>query len=151
MVALFEKIRKRIPDVALRTSVIAGFPGETEKDHCEAMEFIRKCAFASMHIFPYSIRPGTAAAEMPGHHTNAVKGARAKEAQSIANEMQSAYLESMVGKTLSVLFETEKDGLWSGHSGNYCEVCARGESLHGLVKNVHISSVSGKKLVGIVI
>ena len=146
-----EMLRKHFPGCALSCDLIVGFPGETEEDHGETMEFIRKCNFASMHIFPYSIRPGTAAADMPGHHTNAVKSARAKQAQSAADRMQLDYLESMVGKTLSVLFETEKNGVWNGHSDNYCEVCAEGENLHGLVKNVHISSVSGKKLVGIII
>jgi len=149
--AAIELLREYFPGCALSCDLIVGFPGETEEDHAEAMAFIHKCNFASMHIFPYSIRPGTLAAEMPGHLTNAVKSARAKQAQSIAGEMQKAYLESMVGKNLRVLFETEKDGKWSGHSENYCEVVSAGENLHSLVRNVQIKSVNGKKLVGIII
>ena len=146
-----ELLRVYFPDCALSCDLIVGFPGETEEDHAEAMAFIKKCNFASMHIFPYSIRPGTAAAAMPGHLTNAVKSARAREAQTIAAKMQTAYLESMQGRELSALFETEKDGMWYGHTDNYCEICVMGENLHGIVKNVHITSISGKKLVGIII
>lgn len=146
-----ELLRDYFPGCAISADLITGFPGETESDHAEAMAFIKKCGFASMHIFPYSIRPGTAAAAMPMQLDKAVKNARAREAQSIAEEMQQRYLESMVGKSLSVLFETERDGLCRGHSENYCEVSAPGENLHGIVKNVHISSVSGKNLIGIII
>ncbi len=146
-----ELLRKHFPGCSLSADLITGFPGETDEDHEEAMRFIRKCAFASMHIFPYSIRPGTAAASMPGQLEKSVKSARAKSAQKIAGEMQRAYLESMVGKTLSVLFETEKDGVWCGHSENYCEVLVQGEKLHGLVQNVHIYSAEKGKLRGIII
>lgn len=146
-----ELLREHFPDCALSADLIVGFPGESEADHAEAMEFIKKCAFASMHIFPYSIRPGTVAAAMPGQLNKATKTLRAREAQAIADAMQNSYLEKMLGKNLTVLFETEKDGLWSGHSENYCEVAARGEALHGVVRNVNIESVSGKKLIGIFI
>ncbi len=146
-----ELLRKHFPGCAISADLIAGFPGETEADHAEAMAFIKKCAFSSMHIFPYSIRPGTVAASMPGQLEKSVKAARAKEAQAIAGEMQRAYLGSMVGKTLSVLFETEREGLWTGHSDNYCEVSAIGDALHGLVQNVQIISAEKGKLRGIII
>jgi len=146
-----ELLRKHFPGCALSADLIVGFPGETEHDHAEAMAFIRKCAFASMHIFPYSIRPGTAAASMPDQLEKSVKAVRAKSAQKIAGEMQREYLESMVGKTLSVLFEAEKDGVWFGHSENYCEVLAEGQDLHGIVKNVQIIFADEGKLRGIII
>ena len=104
-----------------------------------------------MHIFPYSIRPGTVAASMPGQLDKAVKNARAREAQKAAAEMRDEYLGSMLGKTLSVLFETESGGVWTGHSENYCEVTAIGENLHGIVKCVSIKSFNKGKLSGIII
>ena len=146
-----EMLRSTFPNCALSADLIVGFPGESENDHAEAMAFIDKCAFASMHIFPYSIRPGTVAATMDGQLDKATKTARAKQAQAIASRMQKEYLESMIGKTLSVLFETEKDGVWCGHSDNYCEVCAEGDNLHGLVRNVKILSAEKGKLFGIII
>jgi len=104
-----------------------------------------------MHIFPYSIRPGTAAASMDGQLEKSLKNARARQAQTVAKKMQKSYLESMLGKTLRVLFETEKDGIWRGHSDNYCEVCAEGTQLHGVFADVLIKELKNDLLYGIII
>ena len=104
-----------------------------------------------MHIFPYSIRPGTIAASMAGQLEKSVKNARARQAQTVAKKMQKSYLDSMVGKTLRVLFETEKEGLWRGHSDNYCEVCAVGAELHGVFADVLIKEVKNELIYGIII
>ena len=146
-----ERLQAAFPDCALTADLITGFPGETEADFADTLSFIRRVGFAEMHIFPYSIRPGTAAAKMPGQLTHAVKNARCAAAQALADEMQLAYLDRQVGKTLPVLFETERDGRWQGHSDNYCEVLAPGASLHGIMKNVQITARKGKKLVGIIV
>ena len=146
-----ERLRAHFPGCALTADLIAGFPGETEADFAATLDFIRHVGFAEMHVFPYSIRPGTRAAEMPGQLTHAVKNARAAAAQAAAEEMQLAYLEAQVGKTLPVLFETEQSGRWQGHSDNYCEVLASGDALHGIMKNVQITAREGKKLVGIIV
>lgn len=145
--AVVERLRKWFPHCALTADLIVGFPGETEEDHAAAMEFIQKCGFSSMHIFPYSQRPGTKAAVMPGQLTRAEKAARAKQAQQIAAAMQTAYLNSCIGQVIPVLFETEEDGVSRGHADNYCEVCLRQTGLHGLVKNVEIIGVEAQMLV----
>ena len=145
------RLRERFPGCALTADLIAGFPGETEADFAATLDFIRRVGFAEMHVFPYSIRPGTRAAEMPGQLTHAVKNARAAAAQAAASEMQLAYLDAQIGQTLPVLFETEQDGRWQGHSDNYCEVLASGSALHGIMKNVQITAREGKKLVGIIV
>ena len=85
---------------------------------------------------------------MPGQLTHAVKNERAARAQALADEMQLAYLDAQIGQTLPVLFETEHDGRWQGHSDNYCEVHASGDSLHGIMKNVQITARDGKIIVG---
>ncbi len=146
-----ELLRAQFPGCALTADLIAGFPGETEADFAATLDFIRRVGFAEMHVFPYSIRPGTRAAEMPGQHTHAVKNARAAAAQAAAEEMQLAYLDAQVGQTLPVLFETEQGERWQGHSDNYCEVLASGDDLHGIMKNVQITAREGKKLVGIIV
>ena len=146
-----ELLRSHFPGCALTADLIAGFPGETEADFAATLDFIRRIGFAEMHVFPYSIRPGTRAAEMPGQLTHAVKNARAAAAQAAASEMQLAYLDAQIGQTLPVLFETEQDGRWQGHSDNYCEVLASGSALHGIMKNVQITAREGKKLVGIIV
>lgn len=145
-------LREYFPGCALTADLITGFPGETEADFAATLALIRQVGFAEMHIFPYSIRPGTRAAEMPEQLTHAVKNARAAEAQAAAEAMQLAYLDAQIGGTLSVLFETRQpDGRWQGHAGNYCEVLAEGPELHGIMKNVQITAREGKKLVGIIV
>lgn len=144
-------LREHFPECAITADLITGFPGETDEDHKATLAFIEKCAFSQMHVFPYSIRPGTKAAEMPDQLQRSVKEARAREASRLASRMQEVYLDSMVGKNLPVLYETEHDGLWQGHSGNYCEVVAEGENLHGKAFMTKILERKGKKLYGKVI
>lgn len=146
--AVVERLHKWFPNCALTADLITGFPGETEADHAATLQFIQKCGFSSMHIFPYSQRPGTKAATMEGQLTRAEKSARAHEAQQIADTMQTAYLNSCVGRLLPVLFETEENGVSFGHADNYCEVCLMQTQLHGLVKSVEITGVAGQMLVG---
>lgn len=145
-------LRSAFPGCALTADLIAGFPGETEEDFASTLEFIRRVNFAQMHVFPYSVRPGTKAADMPEQLTRAVKEERAKQAQKTANEMQLAYLNAQVGKTLEVLFETGESGVWTGHSDNYCEVsAASSQMLHGVMKRVEILTRKDKKLLGRII
>lgn len=146
--ACTERLRRYFPGCALTADLITGFPGETDADQAATLDFIRKCGFAAIHVFPYSRRPGTKADEMPQQLSHAVKSARAHEAQQVANQMKRDYLTAQIGATLSVLFETERDGAWIGHSGNYCLVSAAGDNLHGIVRNVKITGISGEMLVG---
>jgi threonylcarbamoyladenosine tRNA methylthiotransferase MtaB len=144
-----ELLREYFPNCGMTADLIVGFPGETEENHSETLAFIKKCSFSAMHVFPFSKRPGTKAAEMEGQLTNAVKARRVAEAQKAASEMEDAYLRSCVGKSLSVLFETERDGESTGHASNYAHVYVHNEQLHGIVKNVKIDGVQDKMLVGI--
>ena len=143
-----ELLREHFPGCALTCDLIVGFPGETEQDHRETLDFIRKCAFESMHIFPYSRRPGTPADSMPGQLENAVKARRAHEAQQIARQMHLDFLRSCIGSRLSVLFETQQDELWTGHSDSYVLVSAQGEALRGQIRQVLVSEVRGEQLFG---
>ena len=143
-----EVLSKYFPGCAFTADLITGFPGETLEDQAATLEFIKKCGFADMHIFPYSVRPGTKAEKMPGQVTKNEKARRAHEAQKVADQMHRAYLEGCVGKTLEVLFETTDGQNWTGHSGNYCSIAVKGENLRGLVKNVKIMEISGEMLVG---
>ena len=136
-----ELLRKYFPECAVTTDMIVAFPGETEEEFGESLAFIRKCAFADMHIFPYSRRPGTPADKMPGQHNNAVKESRSRAAIAVAEEMSKAYRESWVGRTLEVLFE-EKDGeYFTGHAPNYVKVYAEGENLHNEIRTVTVTGV----------
>ena len=146
--AVTERLRAAFPGCALTTDLITGFPGETEEEFSKTLAFIEKCAFAQMHVFPYSIRPGTKAAGMPGQIEKSEKAARAARAAHIAERMQREYLTSCVGKTLEVIFETESDGESRGHAENYTEVAVPGDMPHGVVRKVKITGVRGEMLVG---
>ena len=132
---------------AVTTDLICGFPGETEEEFAATLVFIEKCGFAAMHIFPYSIRPGTRAAAME-QVSAAVKEQRAARAAQTAETMRQTYLRGCVGQTYPVLFEQEKDGYYTGHAPNYCEVGVRAEDLHNKVLNVKIIGIDGNMLTG---
>ncbi|MBO4419293.1 MAG: tRNA (N(6)-L-threonylcarbamoyladenosine(37)-C(2))-methylthiotransferase MtaB [Oscillospiraceae bacterium] len=100
-------LKARFPGCAVTTDMIVGFPGETEAEFAESLAFIRKCGFASMHIFPYSRRPGTPADKLPGQLGNAVKEARSAAAIAVAAEMNRGCREAMIGTLQAVLFEEE--------------------------------------------
>ena len=142
------RLRQYFDRPAVTTDLITGFPGETEEEFAQTLAFIEKCGFAAMHIFPYSVRPGTKAAAMPDQCTAAVKERRAAQAAETAERMKQAYLRGCVGQTYPVLFEQEKGGLYVGHAPNYCQVGVRGEDLHNAVRNVKIEAVDGDMLIG---
>ena len=141
-------LRQYFDRPAITTDLITGFPGETEEEFTQTLAFIEKCGFAAMHIFPYSVRPGTKAAAMPDQCTAAVKERRAARAAEVAERMKQAYLHGCVGQTYPVLFEQEKGGLYVGHAPNYCQVGVRGEDLHNAVRNLRIEAVDGDMLIG---
>jgi len=103
-----------------------------------------------MHIFPYSIRPGTKAAAMP-QLTAAVKEERAARAAQVAHRMHQTYLAGCVGKAYPVLFEQEKDGLYTGHAPNYMAVAVQGSELHNQVREVTITACNGETLSGVLV
>ena len=144
-------LRRYFPDCGMTCDVIVGFPGETEEHQLETLDFLKKAQFSDAHIFPYSRRPGTPADKMDGQIDRATKAKRSKQARTVVAETRSAFLESMIGKALPVLFETKEGECWQGHSDNYLEVRAEGENLRGTVHNVRIDAVSEGILVGNVI
>ena len=146
-------LREAFPGCAVTTDLIVGFPGETEEEFAETLAFLRKCAFAAMHIFPYSRRPGTPADRLPGQLPNAVKEARSAAAIAAAAEMNRSFREAMVGTVQEVLFEEEAPdeapgtgrqapvALWTGHAPNSVRVYAPGEHLHNQVRPVRITAL----------
>ena len=144
-----ELLRRYFPGCALTGDLITGFPGETEEDQAATLAFLEKCAFADLHIFPYSRRPGTPADKMPGQCTRAVKERRAHEAQAVMDRLRRVYRESCVGQTLPVLFETEDAGFCTGHSDSYMPVTVEGTHLRGQVRDVDITAVAEDGLTGV--
>ena len=144
-----ELLNKHFPGCAVTTDMIVAFPGETEEEFEASLAFIQKCAFADMHIFPYSRRPGTPADKMPNQLGNAIKEERSRKAIAVAEEMSIAYRQKMVGTAVSVLFE-EKDGVYyTGHTPNYVKVYVTGEGLHNQICNVTLTEVYRDGMLGI--
>ena len=134
-------LKEAFPGCAITTDMIVAFPGETEEEFQESLAFIRKCAFADMHIFPYSRRPGTPADKMPGQLSNGVKEQRSKAAIAVANEMSHTYRTAMVGSLQAVLFEEPEGDYFVGHTPNYVKVYVKGENLHNTVLPVLVTEV----------
>ena len=133
----------------ITTDLIVGFPGETEEEFSQTLDFIQKCGFSAMHIFPYSRRPGTPAAKMPGQVPNAEKEARCRRAAQVAQKMEEDYLDSFLGQQVPVLFEEEREGFWRGHTTRYVQVAAQsGEDLHNRLCTVRLIRREGLTLVG---
>jgi len=143
-------LRTRFPNCAITTDLIVGFPGETEAEFNETLTFIRKCAFSDMHIFPYSIRPGTRAASMENQLSKSVKTERAAAAEAVSKKMRAAYLSSQMGETLDVLFERETETGAVGHTDTYLLAFAPGAA-RGEVHRVDIMGVSDEILQGKII
>ena len=135
----------------ITTDLITGFPGETEEEFAQTLQFVERCAFTAMHVFPYSRRPGTPAAGMPGQVPTAEKENRTRRAIVLGTELERRWLASQVGRILPVLFEEEKDGLWQGHAPNYALVRAQGDNLHNRLPDVEITGVEGGALLGTVL
>ena len=141
-------LRQYFDDPAITTDLITGFPGETEEEFSETLAFLRRCGFADMHIFPYSIRPGTPAAKME-QVPKAIKEERCARAAETAAELHQAYLRRWVGRQVPVLFEERgENGLWRGHAPNYMVVEAEGENLHNRTMDVLLTGSGGEVLQG---
>jgi threonylcarbamoyladenosine tRNA methylthiotransferase MtaB len=120
--ALFLENARRLqglmPDTAITTDVIAGFPGETEAEHGETLAFLNEVGFARIHAFPYSRRPGTKAAAMAGQLTRQEKAKRTRELIRLGEGLEKAFIDRQIGTVQQVLME--EDG--TGYTGNYVRV-----------------------------
>jgi threonylcarbamoyladenosine tRNA methylthiotransferase MtaB len=124
--ALVRAARAAIPDLAVTTDVIVGFPGETDEEFAESLAIVESLAFTRVHVFPYSRRPGTPAAEMPAQVPPQLKAERARAMREAAAASGRAYRQQFIGRTMDVLWESCREGEagpeWSGLTGNYLRV-----------------------------
>ncbi len=148
---MLDRIRAKMPDAGITTDVIEGFPMETEENFEETKAFCKKALFSKIHVFPYSERKGTAAAQMP-QHPMPLREKRAKELSVIAEELKNDFEKSFVGRRVKVLFEQTKQGFTEGLTTNYLRVFVKAdEQLHDKCKMVEIVSYTDNKLHGRVV
>lgn len=151
---LLADIKTMVPDIAITTDVIVGFPGETEADFETTCKFAESCGFSKMHIFPFSARKGTPAEKFAGAVTEAVKKERADILGRIDETMHKAFLQAMVGQNAEVLFEQPAgEDYFEGLTGNYQRVFVKsgGRNLGGEILPVKITAFDGEKLLGEII
>ena len=144
-------LRKAFDNCAITTDVMVGFAGETEEEFSESISFVKETGFAKVHVFPYSQRSGTVAYNAPDQVSGSVKALRSKLMSDAAAQTRKAFLEGMVGRTESVLFEQPtKDGFWSGYTKNYTPVKAKSDRiLSGEIIEVKIISTDGESCEGV--
>ena len=146
--SLIENIRREIPDIAISTDIIVGFPGESEELFEESLAFAKSMNFAKMHVFPYSKRSGTPAAKMANQVDEAVKKERVHKMQQMADESARFFHERFIGQTMEVLFEQEKDGYSEGLTSNYIKVYVKGTIPSGELLKVKLLKVHQDGMIG---
>jgi len=119
-------IRKIRPDISISTDVIVGFPGETDELFNETYDFCKKIGFSKMHVFPYSIRKGTAASKFPNQVDGLVKKERARKLIELSTVLEKEYMNKFIDTEIDVLIEQSKDGYSYGHTSNYLAVKLKG-------------------------
>ena len=136
-----KEIKEVVPDVALTSDVIVGFPGETEEDFMDTYNLLKELGFYQLHVFPYSVRKGTIAASLKNQVSPKVKAERVKRLINLSKELKEEYEKRFLGQCLDVLFE-KFDGQYNiGHTSNYLEIKQKSDIPHiGEVENIKIES-----------
>ena len=134
-----EALRELWPDVALTTDVIVGFPGETDEEFKETLEFVKRVKLSQIHIFPFSPREGTPAARMKEQVTPEVKAKREQELVAEEKVLRQSFMEAFIGEEMEVLFEKHQEGYVAGYTSNYLRVQVAGdETLENTIRQVKI-------------
>jgi threonylcarbamoyladenosine tRNA methylthiotransferase MtaB len=137
-------IRDMVPDVAITADIIVGFPGETEAEFEDSYELCRQMEFSRIHVFPYSLRDGTQAALMPDQVGDRVKQERSQRMLALARDSAQSFRQRFLGRTLTVLWEKQSDGIWSGLTDNYIKVYTKSsEDLTNKLLPVRLTEVRG--------
>lgn len=130
-----DKIRSIRPDISITTDIIVGFPGETEELFNETIDTVEKIKFSKIHVFPFSLRKGTKAEELPNHIDDVTKKLRVKKLIDVSKKLEIEYSNKFIGKEVEFLPEIYKEGYVIGHTGNYLLVKKR-----GTIKDLNILS-----------
>ena len=146
---LVTRIRNMFPDSAITTDIMVGFAGETEEEFLESVNFAKEMGFAKSHIFAYSRRNGTVAYNLKGQISKQEKSNRSKQMIEVTNQTEKEFLEGQIGKTVSVLFETNENGFSEGYTKNYTRVKVKTETAHsGEILNVKLISAKNGYCIG---
>ena len=147
-ISAIEHIKRAIPGIALTTDIIVGFPGETGQDFIDTIEMVKNIGFSKIHVFKYSIRPGTKAAGMAGQVQEKTKTERSSILRGLGLDLRNSFLDSNISKKLDVVCEEydRKSGIASGTSENYIKVYFDLNHEEYIVKKSRILTVFAKSL-----
>ena len=146
-----KKIREIRKDIAITTDLIVGYPEETEEDFNDTLETAHTIAFSKIHVFPYSLRSNTKAADIKDQVDGNTKKERARRLLNLSKELEIDYFNKFIGKNKLVLIENKKDGYSYGHTDNYLYVKIKGEFENNTFVNVKLKEInypyiSGEKI-----
>lgn len=149
---LVETARRTIPDLSITTDIIVGFPGETEAEFAESLAFVEAMAFARLHIFRYSQRPGTAAARSNDQVPGPIRQERSRRMHALNEQLERAFRRRFVGRVRPVLWESQASpGHWSGLADNYLRVMTHAPpqlDLHNRIVETELLRLAPAGLVG---
>ena len=141
-------IREIRPNISITTDIIVGYPGDTEENFSESLEFAKKVEFSKIHVFPFSVRRGTKAETMDNHVSETIKHERVKRLVNLSLELEHKYLEKFVGEVLEVLVETNDETSSIGHTDNYLKVRVLGKFPSNSFIKVKINNLDNLVLEG---
>lgn len=148
-------IRKVYPEVSLTTDIIVGFPGETEEEFNETYEFVKEINFSMVHVFKFSPRKGTPAADYPNQIDGIIKNKRSEKLIKLAEKIQLDYMNKFINKSVEVLFESpakEMEGYMEGTTDNYIKViCKSDEGIEGKILKVKLIETKDYYMIGQII
>ena len=149
---LIAMLRKKIPNLALTTDLIVGFPGETEENFKETLKTLHELKFSAIHVFPFSKRTGTPAAMYPNQITNEEKKKRVHRVQELEKKISKEFRSEFLNKIVHVLAENKKEEYFEGFSDEYIRVTIKGENVkRGHLYSVIVEEVTDEGLIGRVI
>ena len=142
-------IRNLLPDAAITTDIMVGFPGETDEEFGQSYNFCQQMEFARIHVFSYSPRQGTQAAQLPQPVGDKVKKQRSQKMLALAKESAQNFSQRFLGRTMTVLFEQQSNGVWSGLTDNYIKVYTKSSGdLTNKLLPVRLGEVRGEGVWG---
>ena len=149
---IVKRLRREIPEAAITTDVMVGFPGETEEEFKHTLSFVESIAFSKIHVFQYSPREGTPAAAFDDQVAAEIKEKRSRQLIELGHQMEKTFMKQFIGKEVLVLFEEEsieKEGCYEGHTDHYIKVIAPGgPELEGKLLLVNIEGMTSGGLLG---
>lgn len=143
-------IRKYMPDAGITTDIIVGFPGETNDEFNETLEFVKAVKFSRIHVFKYSIREGTKAAEMTDQVNDSIKSQRSKVLIKLGEGISNDFMKQFVEKDMQVLVETKKEeNIFEGYTSNYLKILVKSDIvIENEIINVHLKNIRNDYLIG---